>query len=179
MCVAGSGSTSQLGSQAWLLPGRKVARPSLPSHPCSCLAPPRINPHPCLATAPCSCADVERAFARWQTDQQALVGFFPRLTSPGPPPQVRPTASSFDVVCRSLPAAPGRPLACSRCRHRSMQLCPAAKGPPCLPALPGSLFPLALCSILKQGGVPHWALQHNLPCLVLPAVLYLKGTAVP
>ncbi|PRW57258.1 glycosyltransferase family 64 C5-like [Chlorella sorokiniana] len=33
------------------------------------------------------CADVERAFAKWQANQQAIVGFFPRLTSPGPPPQ--------------------------------------------------------------------------------------------
>ncbi|EFN53696.1 hypothetical protein CHLNCDRAFT_136508 [Chlorella variabilis] len=36
------------------------------------------------------CADVERAFARWQANQQALVGFFPRLISTGPPPQYLP-----------------------------------------------------------------------------------------
>lgn len=33
------------------------------------------------------CADVERAFAAWLAHQQALVGFFPRLALPGPPPQ--------------------------------------------------------------------------------------------
>lgn len=31
------------------------------------------------------CADLERAFARWQDNRQALVGFFPRLAVVGPP----------------------------------------------------------------------------------------------
>jgi hypothetical protein len=35
------------------------------------------------------CADVERAFARWQANRQAIVGFFPRLGLEGPPPQVQ------------------------------------------------------------------------------------------
>jgi hypothetical protein len=51
---------------------------------CSTLPPAPTPPRP-----PCRCADVERAFARWQANQQALVGFFPRLGTPGPPPQVR------------------------------------------------------------------------------------------
>ena len=52
-----------------------------------CKPPPSL---PSSALAPCSCSDVERAFAKWQANRQALVGLFPRLVHPGPPPQVGP-----------------------------------------------------------------------------------------
>ena len=54
----------------------------------------------------CRCADVERAFAKWQANRQAIVGFFPRLTSPGPPPQVcleRRRSAHLPLNCWRLP----------------------------------------------------------------------------
>lgn len=57
------------------------------------VAPPPTPPTTTVSThlqpALCSCADVERAFARWQANRQAIVGFFPRLGLEGPPPQVQ------------------------------------------------------------------------------------------
>ena len=70
------------------------------------LTPARPLAH-CHVCAHRSCADVERAFAKWQAHQQAVVGFFPRLTSPGPPPQARLRAPV--AMLRRLLAQPQLP----------------------------------------------------------------------
>lgn len=61
-----------------------ASQPELPTRDWLHFVPIASLPH----AVRCRCADVERAFARWQANQQDIVGFFPRLKTPGPPSQV-------------------------------------------------------------------------------------------
>ena len=84
---------------------------------------PRCAPHSPL---PPSCADVERAFAAWQASPQALVGFWPRLVAPGPPPQVGARAGVAGEPARGcLPRGFLRPGPCPQAG------CTIACGLPC------------------------------------------------